>query len=83
MQFLKIRKLSDLELDLESGQSHTGAHIQFRSMQTPNYIEMRKTLWTEVRTDRRVRQRDAQNLNRYNRMFHALVTIVSRKKFCN
>jgi len=40
VQFLQLRKL--LELDLRSGQGHTGAHISSRSTHTPNYIEIGK-----------------------------------------
>jgi len=31
VQFLELHKVSDLALDLGSGRSHTGAHIQSRS----------------------------------------------------
>jgi len=34
VQFPELKKLSDL--DLGSGLSHTGAHIQLRSTHTPN-----------------------------------------------
>ena len=36
MQFLELQELSDLDIDLASGLSHTGAHMQSRSTHTPN-----------------------------------------------
>jgi len=36
VQFLELQKLSDLDLDLGSGQSHISANIQPRSTHTPN-----------------------------------------------
>jgi len=34
--FRSFQKLSDLDLDLELGQSHTGVHIRSRSTHIPN-----------------------------------------------
>jgi len=36
VQFLELQKLSELDLDLGSRRSHTGAHIRSRSTHTPN-----------------------------------------------
>jgi len=36
VQFSQLWKLCDLDLDLRSGQGHTGAHIWWRSTHTPN-----------------------------------------------
>jgi len=33
VQFSELQKLSDLDLDLGSGRSHTGVHIRSRSTQ--------------------------------------------------
>ena len=35
MQFLELQKLSDLDLILESGQSHIGVHVRSRSTRMP------------------------------------------------
>jgi len=43
VQFSELQKLSDLDLDLGSGQSHMDAHIWSRSTHTTNYIEIGKT----------------------------------------
>jgi len=38
-------------LDLVSGRGHVDAHIRSMSAHIPNYIEIRKTLWTYGWTD--------------------------------
>jgi len=50
VQFSELQKLSNLDLDLGSSRSHTGAHIQSRSTHTPNQIKIGKTFYG--RTDR-------------------------------
>ena len=42
MQFLELQKLSDLDLDLASGRSYTGAHVRLRSTHTPDYVQIAK-----------------------------------------
>jgi len=42
VQFSELQKLSDFDLDLESGQSHIYAHIRWRSTHTPNQIKSEK-----------------------------------------
>ena len=44
MHFSELQK--PLDLDLVSGRGHVDAHMQSRSAHIPNYIEIRKTLWT-------------------------------------
>jgi len=53
VQFLQLRKLRDLGLDLRSGRGHTDAHIWSRYTHTPNWIEIHKTFCgrTDGRTD--------------------------------
>jgi len=36
VQFSELQKISDLDIDLGSGRSHTGAHIRSRYTHTPN-----------------------------------------------
>jgi len=36
VQFFELQKLIDLDLDLGSGQSHTGVHMRSRYTHTPN-----------------------------------------------
>jgi len=53
---LELQKLSDLDLDLGLGRSHTGAHIWLRSTHTPNYIKIRKTFFVDGRSEVRMHE---------------------------
>ena len=51
VQFLELQKLRDLDLDLDRVIRHTVVHQSSTFIYIPNFMEIRKTLWTDVPTD--------------------------------